>query len=138
MTSHANPEHEIPSIRRMMMPADTNALGTIFGGVMLSEIDLAAAIEAHKHHPGRVVTVAMDKVEFKEPVNVGDLVSFYTSTQRVGRTSIQVMVDVWAQRRFGSNEHIAVTEASVTLVAVGEDSKPIPVIRACESYDYGS
>ena len=138
MKSQTSPENANPSIRRMMMPADTNALGTIFGGVILSEIDLAAAIEAHKHHPGRIVTVAMDKVEFKEPVNVGDLVSFYTTTAKVGRTSVQVMVDVWAQRRFGSNEHIAVTEACVTLVAVDEDSNPTPVMRACESYDYGS
>ncbi len=137
MSTHAFPKHQIPSIRRMMMPPDTNALGTIFGGVILSEIDLAAAIEAHKHHPGRVVTVAMDKVDFKEPVCVGDLVSFYTSTEHVGRTSMRVLVDVWAQRKFGSDEYTAVTAASVTLVAVDENSKPTPVMRACDRYDYG-
>ncbi len=128
----------IPSICVVMMPRDTNALGTIFGGVILSHIDLAAAIEAHKHHPGMVVTVAMDKVEFKHPVNVGDLVSFFTSTLRVGRTSVLVCVSVWAQRRFGSKERIPVTEAEVTIVAVDDEFKPTPVARACEDYDYGA
>ena len=95
------PEDECPAIRQVMMPRDTNAVGTIFGGVILSQIDLAAAIEAHKHHEGKVVTVSMDKVDFKAPVRVGDLVSFFTSTRRIGRTSITVQVAVWAQRRFG-------------------------------------
>ncbi|MFT5287355.1 MAG: acyl-CoA thioesterase YciA [Planctomycetota bacterium] len=138
MNSHPFPEGQIPSIRRVMMPRDTNAGGTIFGGVILSEIDLAAAIEAHKHHPGPVVTVAMDKIDFKEPVNVGDLVSFYTFTEKVGRTSIQVKIDVWAQRRFGSDEHISVTVACATFVAVDENSKPTPVLRTCDGYDYGA
>ena len=137
MTSHTFPADKIPSIRRVMMPRDTNAAGTIFGGVILSEIDLAAAIEAHKHHSGRVVTIAMDKIDFKEPVNVGDLVSFYTRTLKVGRTSIQVKVDVWAQRHFGSHEQISVTAASATFVAVDENSRPTPVSRTCEGYDYG-
>ena len=137
MNPHPFPEGMIPSIRRVMMPRDTNALGTIFGGVILSEIDLAAAIEAQKHHPGRVVTIAMDKIDFKHPVNVGDLVSFYTFTERVGRTSIQVKIDVWAQRRFGSHEQISVTVACATFVAVDENSRPTPVLRTCEDYDYG-
>lgn len=118
---------EVPSIRRVMMPRDTNALGTIFGGVILAEIDLAAAIEAHKHHPRKVVTVSMDKIDFKAPVQVGDLVSFYTKTERIGRTSITVRVDVWAQRRFGSTETAHVTEATVTMVAVDENMHPVPV-----------
>lgn len=126
----------IPAICVVMMPRDTNALGTIFGGVILSQIDLAAAIEAHKHHPGMVVTVAMDQVEFKQPVNVGDLVSFFTRTLHVGRTSILVNVSVWAQRRFGSKERLHVTEAQVTLVAVDEAFQPTPVERACEDFDY--
>jgi acyl-CoA thioesterase YciA len=121
------PAHEVPSIRRLMMPRDTNALGTIFGGVILSEVDLAAAIEAHKSYPSRVVTVSMDQIEFKAPVFVGDLVSFFTRTVRVGRTSIQVCVSVWAQRRFGGGEHVPVTEAKVTMVAVDDDFKPTPI-----------
>ena len=116
-----------PAIRMVMMPRDTNAAGTIFGGVILSHLDLAAAIEAHNHHQGMVVTVAMDKVEFKQPVHVGDLVSFYTETLRVGRTSVETRVCVWAQRRFGDGGHIPVTEAHVTMVAVGEDGKPTPL-----------
>ena len=121
------PEHEVPAVRRVMMPRDTNAVGTIFGGVILSEIDLAAAIQAHKHHPARVVTVSMDKIDFKAPVRVGDLVSFFANTERVGRTSITVHVAVWAQRRFGGGQNVYVTEATVTMVAVDEQMKPVPV-----------
>lgn len=127
----AFPEHEVPSIRKVMMPRDTNAVGTIFGGVILSQVDLAAAIEAHRNHPGRVVTVSMDKVDFKAPVWVGDLVSFFTETLRVGRTSIRVHVAVWAQRRFGSGENDYVTEAEVTFVAVDDELRPIPVGSGC-------
>ena len=123
------PHHEQPSIRQVMMPRDTNALGSIFGGIILSEIDLAAAVEAHKFHPSRIVTVAMDKVEFKQPVQVGDLVSFYTDTTRIGRTSITAHVSVWAQRRFGGGSFVHVTEADVTMVAVDEQGKPTSVLR---------
>jgi acyl-CoA thioesterase YciA len=124
---HSFPSHEIPAIKRVMMPRDTNAVGTIFGGVILSEIDLAAATEAHKHHAGMIVTVSMDKIDFKAPVRVGDLVSLFTETLRIGRTSITVKVAVWAQRRFGGGAHEYVTEAEVTMVAVGDDGRPIPV-----------
>ena len=110
-----------PAIRRLMMPRDTNAFGTIFGGVILSEIDLAAAIESHKSHSGRMVTVAMDEIVFRAPVYVGDLVSFYTQTLRVGTTSVRVKVCVWAERRFAAGEQVAVTEAEVTMVAVEDD-----------------
>ena len=123
------PRERVPSIRRLMMPRDTNALGSIFGGAIIAEIDLAAAVEAHKHHPARIVTVAMDKVEFKKPVFVGDLVSFFTETTRIGRTSITVHVSVWAQRRFGGGEFSHVTEADVTMVAVDERGTPVPVQR---------
>lgn len=121
------PSDLVPSVRRVMMPRDTNAVGTIFGGVILAEIDLAAAIEAHKHHNAMVVTVSMDKVDFKAPVYVGDLVSFFTETLRVGRTSIRVKVAVWAQRAFGGGEVEYVTEAQVTMVAVNQNFQPIPV-----------
>jgi len=125
----AYPTDLIPAIRRVMMPRDTNAFGTIFGGVILSEIDLAAAVEAHKHHSGSVVTVAMDQVEFKEPVLVGDLVTFFTETVRVGRTSIAVRVVVWAERRFGeaSDARVQVTEAVVTMVAVDQSGQKVPI-----------
>jgi acyl-CoA thioesterase YciA len=121
------PTGRVPAIRQVMMPRDTNALGTIFGGIILSQIDLSAAVEAHKHHTGKLVTVAMDGVEFKAPVYVGDVVSFFAEKQRVGRTSIAVRVEVWAQRRFGGGENVQVTEARVTLVAVGPEGKPVPI-----------
>ncbi|MEW6073526.1 MAG: acyl-CoA thioesterase [Planctomycetota bacterium] len=121
------PGGRCPSIRRVLLPRDTNAFGTIFGGVLLAEIDLAAAIEAHKTHPGRLVTVAMDQVVFTAPVYVGDCVSFFTETERVGRTSIRVRVKVWAERRFSKGEDVYVTQATVTMVAVDEAGRPVPV-----------
>ncbi|MEM9801136.1 MAG: acyl-CoA thioesterase [Planctomycetota bacterium] len=121
------PADRIPAIKRVMMPRDTNAVGTIFGGIILSEIDLAAAIEAHRHHSGMVVTVSMDKVDFKAPVRVGDLVSFFTETLRIGRSSVKVKVAVWACRRFGGGEHEYVTSAEVTMVAVDSKFQPMPV-----------
>ena len=125
--SAAYPSDKQPSIRLVMMPRDTNAMGTIFGGVILSHIDLAAATEGHLAHPGRLVTVAMEKVEFRQPVFVGDLVSFFTETRRIGRTSITVGVSVWAQRALDRSHLVHVTEAQVTLVAVDEELRPTPV-----------
>ena len=129
MPDAPRPPDSAPAIRVVMMPRDTNALGTIFGGVILSHIDLAAATEAHRYHRGRLSTVAMDQVEFHQPVLVGDLVSFHTETERIGRTSIRVKVHVWAKRRFGGGEDIPVTEASVTLVAIDDQGRPTPVSR---------
>ena len=123
------PSTQQPSIRRVMMPRDTNALGTIFGGVILSEIDLAAAIEAHQYHPDKIVTIAMDQIEFRQPVFVGDLVSFFTNTVRVGRTSITVGVSVWAQRARDRTQTVQVTEAKVTMVAVDDQLRPTPIAR---------
>lgn len=124
------PAHQQPAIRVVMMPRDTNAMGTIFGGVILSYIDLAAAIEAHEYHPGKLVTVAMDKVEFKQPVHVGDLVSLFTDTIRVGRTSITVSISVWALRASDRHVIVPVTEARATLVAVDDHLRPTPVVHA--------
>ena len=131
-TNAAYPSDRVPSIRRLMMPRDTNALGTIFGGVILSEIDLSAAIEGHRAHPGKLVTVAMDGVVFREPVFVGDLVSFFTSIERVGTTSITISVAVWAERRFSKGENVHVTEAKVTMVAVDEEFRKVPVGACAE------
>jgi acyl-CoA hydrolase len=88
----------VPAIRVLLLPKDTNAYGTIFGGVILSHIDLASAIEARKIAPHHYVTKAMREVEFHEPVHLGDIVSFYTETVRVGRTSVTVRVTVEAER----------------------------------------
>ena len=118
----------IPAIKVLLLPKDTNALGTIFGGVILSHIDLASAVEARKVAARRFVTKAMREVEFHEPVFLGDIVSFYTETLRVGRTSITVKVTVIAERwGAGQGEEVKVTEAEVVLVAVDESGKPTPI-----------
>lgn len=122
-------EQREPSIRVIMMPKDTNAHGTIFGGVILSHIDQAAAVEAKRQGASFIVTVAMREVVFHEPVHVGDLVSFYTRLVRIGRTSITVSVEVFAQRGEGAHERVRVTEAEVTFVNLGEDRKPTPIRR---------
>jgi len=127
MSDETYPAGRCPAIRRVMMPRDTNAFGTIFGGVILSEIDLAAAVQAHSHHGGKLVTVAMDEVVFRAPVHVGDCVSFFTKTLKIGSTSVRVKVDVWAERRFGKGEDVFVTEAEVTMVCVDDLGNKVPV-----------
>lgn len=115
------------AIRVMMMPRDTNAHGTIFGGVILSYIDQAGAIVARKLGQSRVVTVAMDSVEFKEPVYVGDVLSFFGTIVRVGRTSVRVRIIVEAERFDPPCERIIVTTAEMTYVAINENRQPIPI-----------
>jgi acyl-CoA thioesterase YciA len=115
------------AIRLTMMPRDTNAHGTIFGGVLLSYIDQAGAIEARRHTHHKVVTVAMDKVEFKQPVFVGDVLNLNTSLTRRGRTSITVQVDVEAERFTDPRQVVPVTAASLTYVAVDESGRPTPL-----------
>ncbi len=118
----------IPAIKVLLMPKDTNQLGTIFGGVILSHVDLASAVEARKSGPHRFVTKAMREVEFLAPVFVGDIVNFYTETRRVGRTSITVGVTVEAERwSAGAGERVKVTEAEVVLVALNADGQPVPI-----------
>jgi len=126
----------IPAIKVLLLPKDTNAYGTIFGGVILSHVDLASAIEARKVAAHRYVTKAMREVEFHEPVFLGDIVNFYTETVRVGRTSITVRVTVEAERwgnppvtagATGHGERVKVTEAEVVLVAVNEEGRPTPI-----------
>jgi len=111
-----------------MMPRDTNAHGTIFGGVILSYIDQAGAIEARRQGCALMLTVSMDKVVFHEPVHVGDLVSFWTETLRIGTTSITTKVVVDAIRN--GDRRVTVTEAQVVYVNVGEDRKPKLIQRA--------
>lgn len=123
------PPTSAPSLRRSMMPRDTNAMGTIFGGVILAEIDLAAGIEARSHCNISFVTVAFDDVEFKEPVNVGDVVSFHTETEHIGRTSIRVKVNVWARKHENAVKVVQVTVAHVTMVAVDENGRPMEIPR---------
>ena len=116
-----------PAIRVMMMPRDTNAHGTIFGGVILSYLDQAGAIEARKQGCSRVVTVAMDRIEFKQPVFVGDVLSFYAQVTSVGRTSIHVRVSVEAERFDPPAVRVAVTSAEIVYVAVDENRRPLHI-----------
>jgi acyl-CoA thioesterase YciA len=123
------PPERIPAIKVIMLPKDTNALGTIFGGVIAAHIDLASAVEARKAAPHRYVSKVMREVVFHEPVFVGDIVSFFTETARIGRTSITVRVLVEAERwGSGHGERVKVTEAEVVLVAVDAAGKPIPIL----------
>jgi len=117
-----------PAIRVIMMPRDTNPMGTIFGGLILSYIDQAGAVEAHKHSEKNLVTVAMHEVKFLAPVFVGDLVSFYAETLRIGRTSITVRITVEAKRRLPPHDTVRVTQAEVVYVAIEEPGKAVPVM----------
>ncbi len=116
-----------PAIRVMMMPRDTNAHGTIFGGVILSYIDQAGAVEAREHTPHKFVTVAIDKVEFKQPVFVGDVLSLYTRLVRTGRTSMTIHVWVEAERFENPSMLVPVTEATLVYVAVDDQRRPQPL-----------
>ncbi len=117
-----------PAIRITMLPRDTNPQGTIFGGMILSYIDMAGAIEAHRRtRVDRFVTVAMREVIFHKPVFVGDLVSFYAETLRIGTTSITTRVIVEAERYGGTGERIRVTEAEVVYVAVDQHRKKMKI-----------
>jgi acyl-CoA thioesterase YciA len=128
MTAAAVPaKWDEPAIRVLMMPRDTNGHGTIFGGVILSYIDQAGAIEARRQGLQFMVTVSMDKVVFHEPVFVGDLVSFWTETLRIGNTSITTKIVVEAIRAGDPSQRVTVTEAQVVYVNLGKDRKPQPI-----------
>ncbi|MFN7020642.1 MAG: acyl-CoA thioesterase [Phycisphaerales bacterium] len=113
------------ALRVVTMPRDTNPYGTIFGGVILSYIDQAGFVEARHHGVHTWVTVAIDRVEFKKPVHLGDVVALYTTTTRLGTTSVTVRVEVEAERATDGSI-VPVTEASITLVSVDDTGKPIP------------
>lgn len=116
----------VAALRLVMMPKDTNPQGTVFGGVILSQIDIAGVVEARRHGLHRYVTVAMEKVVFKAPVFVGDIVSFFAETMKVGTSSVTVKIEVCAERRDGRS-CAEVTTAIVTYVAVNGQGKKIPV-----------
>ena len=116
------------AIRLTMMPRDTNAHGTVFGGVILSYIDVAGGVEAVRHTKHeRFVTVAMKEVIFHEPVFIGDLVSFYAQTLRLGKTSITIHVDVEAERFGNHGEIVKVTSAEITFVAINEKREKVQI-----------
>ena len=115
------------ALRVVTMPKDTNQYGTIFGGVILSYIDQAGFVQARRHGTHRWVAVAMDRVEFKQPVHLGDIVSLYARTTRAGRSSVTIRVEVEAER-FTSGQTVPVTEASLVMVSVDASGRAIPFI----------
>lgn len=127
-TTPDNKEFRDAAIRLTMMPRDTNAHGTVFGGIILSYIDVAGGVEAVRHtHHDRFVTIAMKEVVFHEPVFVGDLVSFYAKTLRVGNTSITIHVIVEAERFGAMGKRVKVTEAEVTYIAISQNREKVRI-----------
>jgi acyl-CoA thioesterase YciA len=116
-----------PVLRVVPMPADVNQHGDIFGGWIMSQVDIAGGVLAARTARGRVATVAVNSFTFKEPVLVGDVVSFYGRVTRIGRTSVTVAMEVYAQRNPDDLVTVKVTEASLTYVAVGADRRPRPI-----------
>ncbi len=123
------PEGKTPALRVVPMPADANQHGDIFGGWIMAQVDLAGGVTAAARARGRVGTVAVNAFQFKQPVFIGDVLSFYADIVRVGNTSITVNVEVYAQRNPADIETVKVTEATLTYVAIGMDGKPRPVPR---------
>ena len=121
----SDPEEFKPALRFMPMPRDTNVYGTIFGGVILSWIDQAGFVEARRHAKCRWVTASIDRVDFRSPVKVGDLVRLLTRPHRSGKSSLEVEVRVDAER-WENGETAEVTTARLTMVAVDEDGRPFP------------
>jgi len=120
----ALPQGKEPTLRVVPMPADENQSGDIFGGWIMSQVDIAGSVAAVRIARGRVATVAVNSFQFKQPVLVGDVVSFYAEVVRVGRTSITVNVEVYAQRRPEREEVVKVTEATLTYVAIDDKRQP--------------
>jgi acyl-CoA thioesterase YciA len=118
------PKGKEPTLRVVPMPADANHTGDIFGGWIMSQVDVAGSIPAIRMAQGRVATVAVNSFVFRQPVFVGDLVSFYAEVVKVGRTSITVDVEVYSQRRPEKELCVKVTEATLTYVAVDENRQP--------------
>ena len=124
------PDGKQPALRVMPMPADANQHGDIFGGWIMSQVDIAGGTVAGRIARGRVATVAVKEFVFKQPVQVGDLLSFYVELERVGRTSITVTVEVYAERRPTDPHVVKVTEATLTYVAIDAHGRPRPLPAA--------
>jgi|GEM_PF-85117 len=128
MSKDAVPPAREPSLRTLAMPGDANPNGDIFGGWLMSQMDLAGGIHAYDIAKGRVATVAVDAMSFDRPVRVGDALSIYCETRRIGTTSIAINIETWV-RRAGDGGHEQVTEGLFTFVAIDDDGKPRPVPR---------
>jgi acyl-CoA thioesterase YciA len=116
-------------LKMIPMPADCNANGDIFGGWVMAQVDLAGAVLPARYVDGRMATVAVNQFIFKQPVRVGDILSFFASVTRIGNTSITVEVEVYAERFRAQGQYVKVTEASLTYVAIDEGGKPRPITR---------
>lgn len=116
-----------PTTRLVAMPRDTNASDDIFGGWIMSQVDIAASIAALRRAGKRVVTVAVNSFLFKKPVYVGDLISCYAQIQKVGNTSLTIFVEVYAERNRQQGKVVKVTEATLTFVALDDEGKPSPI-----------
>ena len=114
-------------LRVMPMPADANGNGDIFGGWIMAQVDLAGAVLPARIAKGRIATVAVNEFVFKQPVSIGDLLSFYARVERVGRTSVTVNVEVYAERNPANLHVVKVTEANLTYVAIDRDGQPRPI-----------
>ena len=130
MTDEAEPRGDV-TVRTIAMPADTNANGDIFGGWVMSQMDLAGGIAGVERAQGRVVTVAVDGMHFIRPVRVGDVLCVYTRVERIGRTSMTIKVEAWA-RRFQTRVREKVTEATFTFVAIDDEGRPRSIPPADE------
>ena len=124
------PEGKQPALRVMPMPADANQNGDIFGGWIMSQVDIAGGVLAGRIARGRVATVAVKEFVFKHPVQIGDVLSFYVDVERIGNTSVTVTVEVYAERRPENPRVVKVTEATLTYVAIDATGQPRPVPRA--------
>ncbi len=118
-----------PSLRTIAMPGDANPSGDIFGGWIMSQMDLAGAIYASYTVKGRLVTVAVESMNFHLPVYIGDQVSCYCETTRIGRTSISIHIETWVRRKQSDIEYLKVTEATFTYVSIDKDRQPVPIVR---------
>jgi acyl-CoA thioesterase YciA len=125
-SSDEHPRGEL-TVRVIAMPRDTNINGDIFGGWVISQMDQAGGIHAAEKAQGRVVTMAIEAMTFIRPVKVGDVLSVYTAVDHVGRTSLKVHIEAWAQR-FRTHHREKVTDATFTFVAIGADGRPRPVV----------
>ena len=123
---HSPTEQRFLALRVMPMPADANVHGDVFGGWIMAQVDIAGAQLAARRAGGRVATIAVNSFVFKQPVFVGDLLSFYADIVRVGRTSVTILVEVFA-KRMEAGQTVKVTEATLTYVATGADRKPRPL-----------
>ena len=132
MSTHSSAAVPLPTDKELVlkvipMPADCNANGDIFGGWVMAQVDLAGSVILARHAQGRMATVAVNEFVFKQPVRVGDILSFFASLTRIGRTSITVQVEVYAERFQAQGQYIKVTEASLTYVAIDDSGKPRPI-----------